>query len=141
MTAFRTCQLKTSIFIKCGGDTATVCQYCGRAFCGRHGVVFADGEGIRQEVCSRKECVAKREDLDRHLLYRSFVQSRNEAGACGIDGCSTAVAAQCVRCKGLFCEDHVRKRQETVVENQVKVPRMANLCQHCWARRPIWLRD
>jgi hypothetical protein len=34
----------------------------------------------------------------------------------------------------------VRRRQETVFENQVRVPRLANLCDHCWARRPIWLR-
>jgi hypothetical protein len=132
--------LKSSIFSKCGGETATVCQYCGRAFCERHGVVFEDGDGVRQEVCSRKECVAKRDDLDRHMAYKAFVAARNKVRACGLEDCSAEMAAQCVRCKGLFCEDHVRRRQETIFENQVKVPRMANLCQHCWARRPIWLR-
>jgi hypothetical protein len=140
VTLIETCQVKTSLFATCGDEKAAVCQYCARRFCQRHGSVFADDEGIRQEVCTRKVCVAKRDDLLRHYLYRDAVSRRNDRRACGIETCAADLAAQCVRCKGLFCEDHVRKREETVFENQVKVPRLANLCQHCWARRPIWLK-
>lgn len=135
------CQLKVSLFGVCAGDKVAACQYCGRSFCSRHGVVLQDGQGDRQEICSRKECIAKRQDLERHLMYRRRVGVRNEAGSCGIDSCSAELGAECVRCTGLFCGRHVRRRGETIYENKVKVPRLANLCQHCWERRPIWLKQ
>jgi len=140
VTTTQTCQVKTSVFGVCGDDRAAICQYCGRGFCSRHGVVFNDDQGVRQEVCSRKQCVAKREDLDRHLVYKAAVTVRNDRGACGVDRCGSELGTECVRCKGLFCQEHVRRREEAVFENQVKVPRMATLCRHCWARRPIWLK-
>jgi hypothetical protein len=136
-----TCEVKASIFGKCGADRVATCQYCGRPFCERHGDTFEDDQGLRQEVCSRKECVAKREDLARHVVFKAFVSTRNQTELCGLDGCSEELAAQCVRCKGYFCASHARRREDSFIENSVKVHRMANLCQHCTDRRPIWTRQ
>lgn len=136
VAAIQACRVKASLFGSCGGDAMAQCQYCARAFCRRHGVVLEDG----QQVCSRKACVAKRRDLDLHMVYKEAVRLRNEHDACGIEACEAELGAQCVRCKGLFCAGHVQKRQETVLENRVRVARMSTLCRHCWARRPIWLR-
>jgi hypothetical protein len=134
--ASQTCRLKASFLSTCGGESIATCQYCGRPFCGRHGVVLDDG----QEICLRKECVAKREDLSRHLSYKDVVARLNEAHACGLPGCPAELAAQCIRCKGLFCAAHVHQRDETVLENQVRVHRMATLCRHCYDRRGIWTK-
>jgi hypothetical protein len=136
LVAHETCRIK-SLFGACGAEAVARCQYCNRSFCARHGVVLDDG----QEVCSRKECVAKREDLERHLLYKDAVRRLNEANACGVPGCQGEIEAQCVRCKGLFCASHVRRREEQVLENQVRVSRMATTCRHCSARRAIWVRQ
>jgi hypothetical protein len=139
--AAQTCEVKVSVFGRCGANRFAVCQYCGRPFCERHGTVFNDEQGLRQEVCTRKECVAKREDLARHLIYRASVLTRNETESCGIVDCSVELAAQCVRCKGYFCESHARRREDSLIENQVKIHRMANLCHHCTDRRAIWTRQ
>jgi hypothetical protein len=131
-----TCQLKKRPFSVCGADSIGLCQYCARRFCNKHGEVLDDG----QEICTRRFCIAKRNDLVRHLAYRADVLGRNEQRLCGIDACGNALTAQCVRCKGYYCGRHVGPREELVLENQVRVRRSASLCQHCWARRPIWLR-
>jgi hypothetical protein len=131
-----TCELKTGLF-KCGQEAVGLCQYCGRLFCDRHSELLEE----LQEVCSRKPCVAKRQDLVRHLAYKDAVSARNEQQQCGIEGCSRGFSGQCTRCKGYFCGHHVEVRQETVLQNRVRVPRRATLCQHCWDRRPIWLRQ
>ncbi len=133
----RRCQVKPSLLGKCGGDSIAKCQYCGRPFCDRHGVRLKDG----QEICARKECIAKRADLERHFAYKAAVGSRNDSRACGISDCGRELEAQCVRCNGLFCASHVHRREETVLENQIKVPRMATLCRHCSERRHIWVRQ
>ena len=136
-TAQGVCRIKSNLFSTCGDGAIACCQYCGRDFCARHGVILADA----QEVCSRKECVAKREDLALHLLYKEAVGHLNEQGLCGAPTCREEIAAQCVRCKGLFCGVHVRKREESFVYNQVKDHRMATLCRHCVDRRSIWTRQ
>jgi hypothetical protein len=135
-SALRACALKKSMFSVCARDSVATCQYCGRAFCLDHGVVQHDG----QEICTRKECVAKRDDLLRHLAYKTVVGSRNDALTCGINDCGEELAAQCVRCQGFFCGFHVHGRDEPVLENRVKVVRTASLCEHCWARRGIWTK-
>jgi hypothetical protein len=99
-------------------------------------VVQADG----QEICSRKFCVAKREDLVRHFEYKDAVLVRNEGGNCGVEGCRRGIGGRCARCTGYFCGHHVEAREEMFLQNQVRMRRMSTLCRHCWARRPIWLR-
>jgi len=131
----RACHLKKGLFT-CGAAAYGACQYCGRPFCERHGVVLED----EQQICSRKVCVEKREDLARHFVFRAEVHQRNEDAACGQTGCGTRISAECTRCQGLFCAGHVHPREELVLENKVRVPRVASLCQHCWARRPLWTK-
>lgn len=130
------CRIRRRVFFACGSKTRGVCQYCGRSFCENHGVVLDDG----QEICNRKTCVSKREDVARHLVYKREVQGRNQRRLCGDEGCETTPLSQCSRCKGLFCRSHAFRREDRVLENRVRVSRMATLCQHCWARRPLWLR-
>lgn len=137
MTAVMTvCDVKRGLF-RCQQQAVGVCQYCGRPFCRRHCELQDDG----QEICSRRFCVEKRHDLERHLRYKALVFERNGAELCGREGCrSTKLAGICVRCRGLFCRNHVDSYQEIIVQNNVRVPRNATLCHHCWARRPIWTR-
>ena len=130
------CQLKNGLFA-CGSEQTGICQYCARSFCQRHGVVLDDG----QQICARKVCVAKRDDVARHLVFKELVRDRNLARACGVVTCVTELGGQCTRCLGLFCAGHVRGREELVLENRVRVPRIATLCQHCWSRRPLWVRQ
>ena len=135
VVATNRCQVKGGLF-GCKSQAQAVCQYCGRPFCKDHGVVLPDG----QEICSRKFCVAKKEDLERHLAYRTEAQERNRSRLCGIVSCKNDLLGQCARCKAFFCRQHVEPRRETILENQVRVPQIASLCHHCWARRGIWLR-
>jgi hypothetical protein len=131
------CELKGRRFGKaCRQPSIGICIYCGRPFCVDHGVVQED----EQEICGRKECVAKRDDLVKHLAYKDMVGRLNEARACGIAGCREELAAQCIRCKGFFCVGHVHQRDEEILENGVKIHHMATLCQHCYARRGIWTK-
>ena len=133
--ATRVCQLKRGL-LSCSGEAAGLCQYCTRLFCSRHGVVLEDG----QEVCSRRFCVAKRNDLAKHLLYKEAVLLRNEASACGMEGCKRHLGGRCARCNGYFCGHHVEAREEMYLHNSVRLRRTSTLCRHCWARRPIWVR-
>lgn len=130
------CRLRRGALFRCGSDSRGVCQYCARSFCDRHGVVLEDG----QEVCSRKVCTSKLQDVERHLVYKRHVGSRNRSRLCGDGDCDTQPISQCSRCKGLFCRTHAHRREDRVLENRVRVSRMATLCYHCWARRPLWLR-
>lgn len=129
------CQLKRR-FRTCGAGAAGLCQYCNRLFCDDHGVVQDD----RQEICTRRFCQDKRRDLIRHLEYKEAVESRNERRLCGIESCSRILGGRCARCDGYFCGRHVEPREEMYLQNRVRMRRMASLCHHCWARRPIWVR-
>ena len=130
------CGIKTGLFSTCKGAPAGICQYCGRPFCQEHGIFLELG----QEVCHRPNCVAKREDVARHLVYKEAVIIRNEARHCGVEGCNHSVVGRCSRCEGYFCDGHVGPREDVIIENDVKIQRLATLCRHCFERRPIWLR-
>ena len=123
-------------FSSCKNPADARCIYCGRPFCQRHGIIEAEGH----EVCNRKFCVAKREDLMVHMAYKDVVLARNDQKQCGIDGCHGELESQCIRCRGFFCVLHVEGREEKIQENQVFVVQIASLCRHCFVRRPIWLR-
>ena len=131
----RGCQIKR-LFLSCGAEAIGFCQYCGRHFCAEHGVLLEE----HQEVCARKPCVAKREDVARHLVYCQFVRERNDTRRCGLAECEGEVATQCSRCRGYFCASHTDVRDETVAEGGRPVSRRRSLCTHCWLRRPIWQR-
>ena len=130
------CQIKDGLFSGCKDGAVGYCQYCARLFCARHTLVLEP----EQQVCSRKNCAAKWEDLQAHLAYKDVVFARNAEEACGIEGCDRATYGQCVRCKGYFCPQHVGPREEVVLENKVRMKHMATLCLHCSERREIWLR-
>ena len=137
MTAVAThpCQLKRT-FRSCGAQAIGLCQYCNRLFCAEHGELLGD----HQEVCSRRFCQDKRRDLIKHAEYKEIVLARNEERSCGIDGCTNAIGGRCSRCDGYFCGRHVDSKEEMYLQNRVRMRRMASLCHHCWARRPIWVR-
>jgi hypothetical protein len=121
----------------CGDDATAQCVYCGRAFCAKHGVVLEEGE----EICSRKNCVAKREDLARHLVYKEVVLERNRGKLCGLEVCGGQFASQCTRCRGYFCAQHVFLASDSVGEGQPLPDRPPVVCRHCYERRPVWLRE
>jgi hypothetical protein len=138
MTLLPNQKCATKGFLSSCGDGATgQCVYCGRAFCSKHGVILEEGE----EVCSRKNCVAKREDLAVHLSYKGVVLERNRGKLCGIEVCAEAFASQCTRCRGYFCVKHVFVAPDSISEGQPIPDRPPIICRHCHDRRPIWLRE
>jgi hypothetical protein len=130
LEANATCQVKGAIKA-CGATATAQCVYCARTFCAKHGEVMEDGF----EVCSRKVCTAKKEDLHVHLTYKAFVLERNLERLCGISECETSFQVQCNRCRGYFCVTHTRAWLETVTEKPERT------CSHCLERRPIWEKD
>ena len=135
-----TCEIKEGFlkkFSSCKQRPVGLCIYCGRAFCGDHGELRDQGE----EICSRKNCIAKRDDLVTHLEYRALVVAQNQqTGTCGIPGCSHKPDGQCARCRAYFCLGHLDTREETVGTGYQQIRQMATMCAHCWDRRPIWTR-
>ncbi len=135
----KSCEIKEGLISKfsgCKEKPIGLCIYCGRAFCANHGVVQDD----KQEICSRKNCVAKKEDLLVHLAYKATMAVENERGLCGVPSCNVKPDGQCGRCKAFFCLRHIDTREETVVHGRAQIRQMATLCGHCWDRRPIWSR-
>jgi hypothetical protein len=130
---FGKCQVKGGLF-KCGDAASAMCVYCGRHFCEKHGVSRALGE----EICDSKNCVAKREDLDRHLVYKESVLTFNRERVCGLEVCEEEWARQCSRCKGYFCNEHLEVREMMVTDEGIQAERLVLVCRHCWERRPIW---
>lgn len=133
------CEVKEgfmSRFSRCKEKPIGMCNYCGRAFCAEHGEVQTDG----QEICFRKNCLAKRDDLVAHLQYRALVAKENEAGLCGVPACTEKPDGQCGRCRAYFCMRHIDTREESLMQGRAQVRQMATLCYHCWERRPIWTR-
>jgi hypothetical protein len=134
------CEIKEGFFSKfssCKEHPVGLCIYCGRAFCAEHGEVRSEGE----EICYRKNCVAKRDDLVVHMQYRALVTAQNETGTCGIPSCQHPPDGQCSRCHAYFCLSHLDTRQETIGSGLQQVRQMATMCGHCWDRRPIWSRQ
>ena len=135
----QSCEIKDGLFSKlssCKGKPIGLCIYCGRAFCGEHGEIRDAGE----EICTRKNCIAKRDDLVVHMEYRSLVAAQNETGTCGIPNCTHKPDGECARCRAFFCLGHLDTREETVGRGINQKRQMATMCGHCWDRRPIWNR-
>jgi hypothetical protein len=125
-----TCQIK-GVLTACGATATAQCVYCARTFCSKHGEVMEDG----YEVCVRKTCVAKKQDLQVHLSYKQVVFGRNVERLCGIEVCETEVQVQCNRCEGYFCIGHTQPWLETVTEKPERT------CGHCLQRRPLWEKE
>ncbi len=127
------CELRR-LFRRCARPPVGTCQYCGRVFCGDHGVLLDDG----QEICTRSRCQHKRVDLERHLRYKAFARERNVSGQCGVPGCEARPSGQCSRCRALYCDRHLANRHVAVRQGRVWVRHPASMCNHCWRRRPLW---
>lgn len=143
MAAMRTQRATTAMlcrvrrgFWPCKQTAIATCQYCGRPFCERHGVTLEDG----QEICSRDRCQRKREDLERHLIYKREVARRNAQGLCGHLSCGSAFGGQCSKCRGFFCARHLESRDDLVRRGSQRVRQRTSMCLHCWSRRSLWSR-
>jgi hypothetical protein len=123
-------------FHTCGQPGVAICQYCGDTFCGQHGSRLADG----QEICYRPRCRRKKDDLDRHGIYKESVVRRNNERLCGDPSCDQPPAGQCSKCHGVFCHHHLEE-QEIEVRRGPTVRRVrGSLCGHCRDRRRLWAR-
>jgi hypothetical protein len=118
----------------CGREAVSACVYCGEPFCADHGVRGAD----YQDVCKRRACAAKLEDLELHLVWRVQVSHANRVSICAVLECSERMRHACSQCRLLFCEIHVREHdvKDTRVLPARKV--RALVCAHCLERRKIW---
>ena len=121
----------TRLFRSCSQMGIAVCQYCGRSFCGKHGDPLEDG----QEICHRRVCLRKREDLMHHFAYRDAVSELNESERCGTSDCAAPPQGQCTKCRGLFCFTHVIDRKIEVRDGSIA---QGSVCQHCHKRRKLW---
>ena len=125
-----TCQIK-GMLTACGATATAQCVYCARTFCPKHGEVLPDA----YEVCVRKVCVQKKEELRGHLAYKALVLDRNLQRLCGIEVCETEMRVSCNRCKGYFCVAHTQAWLETVTDKPERT------CAHCLDRRALWERE
>ncbi len=130
-----TCQVRRR-FRTCGQSGVATCQYCGRTFCDEHGSRLADG----QEICSRSTCQQKKAELERHFLYKEVVAVRNSEQLCGVASCDQRIAAQCSKCRGLFCLRHLEERELEKRRGSSVTRQMGSLCRHCDKRRRLWAR-
>jgi hypothetical protein len=121
-------------FSRCPNLPQHSCQYCGRQFCSDHSH-FVEGH---EAVCSRKRCREKRDDMARHLEYRTRADQLNRAGLCGVDGCNTRHVFQCSLCKAQFCEAHLSPRRYGFGDGWSRSERWVSVCPRCWDRRRVW---
>lgn len=121
-------------FSKCKEVAVNSCQYCGKNFCVTHKHYM---EGI-DAVCTKKLCVEKHEDLQRHEQYKAGVFQLNRAGLCGIRDCGPHPGSECSLCRGHFCGEHIRQRQYPFFNGYSTIERPASVCSHCWERRKLW---
>ena|SRR5665213_2422430 len=122
------------IFARCTNAPQHVCQYCGREFCAEHSS-FVEGH---EAVCARKQCRAKREDMENHLRYRRRVDQRNHSGLCGVEDCGPHPGYTCSLCHGYFCATHLSDRLYPFKDGWVTIDRPVSVCENCWERRKVW---
>ncbi|MEX2230103.1 MAG: hypothetical protein WEB13_10750 [Dehalococcoidia bacterium] len=118
----------------CGRPAVGQCVYCGERFCADHGLRGED----YIEVCDRRACRAKLDDVHSHLRWRDTAAQSNRLSVCAQDECGDRMEHRCQRCRLMFCETHLRDR--VVLDRSFDPPRRmpALLCAHCMARREIW---
>lgn len=132
------CSFRSGGFIirrSCGNAATGQCVYCAEHFCGEHGT---HGEDY-YEVCRRRKCRAKWEDLAAHKEWVARHYHDNLAGYCAADECEEALEIPCERCQLRFCLPHVRPTTVKEVELMGgESIRSLMLCPHCEARRKLW---
>ena len=135
MTTSRRCTFGGGFLRRgCGQAAVTDCVYCARPFCEEH------GERLPQymDVCARKNCQRKREDLDAHTEWRERVESSNRMSVCAEETCDARMRHGCSRCTLLFCADHVREMRVRDPMQQGPSNIKSLVCTHCAERRKIW---
>lgn len=118
----------------CGAPARYACVYCGQPFCEQHGdrgVDFTD-------VCHRRQCQAKVEDLAVHLQWKRDAGRFNEVAVCANEGCNERMRHQCSQCRLLFCVEHLEERQVTSRLTDPPSRILVVICEHCKARRQLW---
>jgi hypothetical protein len=108
--------------------------YCGELFCETHG---ERGEDYL-EVCHRKACQAKWQDVQSHHEWIERVRGANRVAVCAQELCEERMQHQCQRCRLMFCNRHLHP--QTIVDRLYDPPRRVSLllCPHCTARRELW---
>ena len=132
----RVCQIGR-IFRRCHNPAIAICQYCGRSFCTLHTGLREGGE----EICCREICLKKHADLQEHLKYRAAATARSSRGFCGVADCDEPRSGQCSKCHALYCDRHLRDREETVRQGMATFKRPVSLCDHCAARIKLWAKS
>ncbi len=130
-----TCQIG-GWFSRCHEPAFAACQYCGREFCSTHGERLPTGD----EICSRLICREKHADLQAHLAWKARAVERSNRGFCGMPDCEGGRWGQCSKCLALFCERHLRDREERIRQGMGAITRPASMCDHCAARLKLWSR-
>lgn len=118
----------------CGRAARAECVYCGRPFCETHGVQGPD----YTNVCDRKNCVIKLQDVESHLQWKQHVHNANRTSICAHEGCEDRVHHVCSRCRLLFCEAHVREQMEVIRTKRPPRRELTVICFHCRDRRKLW---
>ena len=129
----RPCQIGRMLH-RCHETAVGTCQYCGRDFCEQHQGLRA----LNDEICSRELCMRKHDDLKAHVIYRAAAIERSNRGFCGVADCTSPRAGQCSKCQALYCDDHLRDREESVRQGMTWAKRPVSLCDHCGARLKLW---
>lgn len=135
MTTTRRCTYGGGLLRRgCGRPALIDCVYCGRPFCEEHGERGADF----MDVCVRKRCQTKREDLEAHNKWKTRAEPSNRVSVCADERCDARMRHQCSRCKLVFCATHLRQRRVRDTSRQPSVDVQGMVCAHCAGRRKIW---
>lgn len=118
----------------CGLAAAGQCVYCGEPFCADHGTRGED----YIEVCARRTCRAKFDDVQAHQTWRARSAHANRTSVCADPTCSERMQHRCQRCQLMFCAEHLRDQR--ILDRSFDPPRRVPvlLCAHCIARRSLW---
>ena len=118
----------------CGRPAAGQCVYCAGLFCAEHGLRGDD----YIEVCDRRTCRAKFDDVISHQQWRESVADANRVSVCAHEECVERMQHRCQRCRLMFCQAHLR--DHVILDRSYDPPRRmpALLCAHCMARRELW---
>ncbi len=101
----RSCKFGSSFLRRgCGREAVSDCVYCTRPFCDTHGERSED----YTHVCAGRRCREKLVRLREHTEWRSRVAGSNQRNECAIERCSERMGYSCMRCRLLFCREHVR---------------------------------
>ena len=118
----------------CGRQAVTDCVYCARPFCEGHGKRADD----YMDVCARKRCREKLQDMRAHKEWRERVEVSNRISVCANEECGARLRHECSRCRLLFCEEHVKEQRVKDNSQQPAPEVLALICAHCSGRRKIW---